>query len=59
MDMPDPGCDYDDATILRRIRALVAKQAKNEALWFEAETASEAYLQQELRKLHALIEENQ
>ena len=59
MDMPDVERAYDDATTLRRIRALVAKQAKNGGLWFEAKTAPEAYLQQELRKLHTLIEENQ
>jgi hypothetical protein len=32
------------------------RQAEDEGLWFEAQTASEAYLQEELRKLHALIE---
>jgi len=36
---------------------LINKQAEDEGLWFQAETASEAYLQQELRKLHAAIEE--
>lgn len=41
---------------LEAIRALVAKQAEDEGLWFVAETAAEAYLQQELRKLHAVIE---
>ena len=35
---------------------MVSKQAEDEGLWFIAETASEAYLQQELRKLHAAIE---
>lgn len=35
---------------------LVLRQAADEGLWFQAETASEAYLQQELRKLHAAIE---
>lgn len=38
------------------IRALVDVQAADEGLWFVAETAPEAYLQQELRKLHAVIE---
>ncbi len=42
--------------LLDLIRALVAKQAKDEGLWFVTQTASEAYLQQELRKLHQLIE---
>ena len=36
---------------------LVHKQAKDDGLWFIARTAPEAYLQQELRLLHALIEE--
>ncbi len=39
------------------LRALVNEQAEDEGLWFVAQTASEAYLQQELRRLHAAIEE--
>lgn len=38
------------------VRDLVNKQAKDEGLWFMAASASEAYLQQELRRLHTLIE---
>ena len=37
---------------------LVNKQAEDDGLWFIARTASEAYLQQELRKLltlHGLV----
>lgn len=34
----------------------VDKQAEDGGLWFEAQTAPEAYLQQELRRLHSLIE---
>ncbi len=41
---------------LTRIRALVSAQAEDDGLWFEAKTAPEAYLQQELRMLHELIE---
>ena len=41
---------------LTRIRALVSAQADDDGLWFEAKTAPEAYLQQELRRLHELIE---
>lgn len=41
---------------LTRARALVSAQAEDEGLWFEAKTAPEAYLQQELRMLHELIE---
>lgn len=39
-----------------RVRLLVDRQAEDEGLWFFARTASEAYLQQELRKLHSVIE---
>lgn len=38
------------------IRAVVDAQAEDEALWFEAKTVPEAYLQAELRQLHACIE---
>ena len=41
---------------LAAIRALVDEQAEDEGLWFQARTAPEAYLQQELRRLHALVE---
>jgi len=40
------------------IKHLVYEQAEDEGLWFVAETAAEAYLQQELRRLHRLIEES-
>ncbi len=46
---------------LSRIRALVDEQAEDEGLWaiypFGEQPIAEAYLQQELRRLHALIEE--
>jgi small-conductance mechanosensitive channel len=47
-----------DEALLRldACRRLVNEQAENEGLWFVATTAPEAYLQQELRKLHAAIE---
>jgi len=38
------------------LQKLVDEQAEDDGLWFVAETAAEAYLQQELRKLHAAIE---
>lgn len=41
---------------LQEAQALCAKQAKDDGLWFKAETAPEGYLQQELRRLHAIIE---
>jgi hypothetical protein len=37
-------------------RRIVNTQAEDEGLWFEATTISEAYLQQELRRLHAAVE---
>lgn len=45
---PDPSTDA--------VQLLVAKQAEDEGLWFDAGTAPEAYLQQELRRLHKVIE---
>ena len=41
---------------LTAIRAMVNQQAEDEGLWFIHVTASEAYLQQELRSLHDRIE---
>jgi hypothetical protein len=41
---------------IETILKLVEEQAKDEGLWFIPQTAPEAYLQQELRKLHAAIE---
>ena len=35
---------------------LIDEQAEDEGLWFVAETASEAHLQSELRKLHRAVE---
>ncbi len=42
---------------LEPIRKMVDAQAKDDGLWFDALTAPEAYLQQELRKLHAVVEQ--
>jgi len=36
---------------------VVLAQAEDEGLWFNAEHSTEAYLQQELRKLHKSIED--
>lgn len=44
------------AETLRDLRELCSRQAEDEGLWFQAKTAPEAYLQQELRKLHGVIE---
>lgn len=46
----------EQALALGELRALVLRQAEDEGLWFVARTAPEAYLQQELRRLHAAIE---
>ena len=40
-----------------RIKALVAEQAEDEGLWFITEYTTETYLQEKLRQLHAVIEE--
>lgn len=37
-------------------KKLVGAQAEDAGLWFAATTAPEAYLQQELRRLHAVVE---
>jgi hypothetical protein len=41
---------------LNAIREIVNAQAEDDGLWFVAEYATEAYLQQELRRLHAAME---
>jgi hypothetical protein len=43
---------------MKMLRQVTAQQAEDDGLWFIAETASEAYLQQELRRLHWLIEQS-
>ena len=42
---------------LAGIRAVVDKQAEDDGLWADAESIVEAYLQQGLRRLHAVIED--
>jgi hypothetical protein len=42
---------------LQKCVAEVLEQAEDDGLWFIAETAPEAYLQEHLRRLHKLIEE--
>ena len=39
-----------------KVASTIEQQANDEGLWFYAQTAPEAYLQQELRRLHAIIE---
>ena len=42
--------------VSQQLLNLTEAQAQDDGLWFVAKTAPEAYLQQELRKLHAAIE---
>ena len=42
--------------LLDALRCLVNAQAEDEALWCVADSIVEAYLQQELRRLHAAVE---
>lgn len=44
---------------LAAIRQLVNEQAEDEGLWFLTDDITVAYLQQELRRLHALIEDEE
>lgn len=41
---------------INNVLDLVSQQAEDEGLWFIAETAPEAYLQDALRRLHETIE---
>ena len=54
---PTPGGPQLSIASDNRLRALVNEQAEDDGLWFIARTAPEAYLQQELRRLHAAIEQ--
>ena len=44
------------ATKYLNLQGLIDEQAEDEELWFVATTAPEAYLQQELRRLHVALE---
>jgi len=48
--------DERNRAALANIRKLVDTQAEDAGLWFLTATAPEAYLQQQLRVLHAVIE---
>ena len=41
---------------LKAAQEVVDEQSEDEGLWFDAKTAPEAYLQQEMRRLHAAID---
>jgi len=38
------------------LKRLIEAQANDEGLWFTAQTAPEAYLQEALRRLHGAVE---
>lgn len=46
----------DDAQEQNDVRRIVDEQARDEGLWFQAQTCAEAYVQTALRKLHAAAE---
>ncbi len=52
----DEGIKRIRAEVLAPIKTLVDKQADDEGLWYRAQTSAEGYVQQELRKLHVVIE---
>ena len=41
------------------LQELIDKQAEDEGLWFEVETASEDFLQEALRELHKAVEDRE
>ncbi len=47
----------NDVDILTKARDLVTKQAEDEGLWVESAYIAENYLQEQLRLLHAVIED--
>lgn len=62
--VPECSCSHDRLVRLlghiqvigRSVEWCVKQQTKDEAIWFEAETMPEAYLQEEIRKLHVAVE---
>ncbi len=46
----------EERAAARLVMEIVNTQAEDEGLWFIAQFASEAYLQQELRRLHSAVE---
>jgi len=45
--------------LIQEMKKTASQQAEDEGLWFNSTTAPEAYLQQELRRLHAIIEKGE
>lgn len=59
MTAPSPNVNAEEALRTDRdeLCEIVEAQADDEGLWFVAQTAPEGYLQQELRRLHAAVED--
>jgi len=55
-EIPDE-CKKMECIKLKKIKELVDEQLKLWGLWFEPQTPHEDYLQEELKKLHTLINE--
>ena len=53
MTTPNEGKRMTATEVLRK---LIESQARDEGLWFKAETAPEGYLQVALRRLHGAVE---
>ena len=46
----------DSLFVAEQAKLMAEAQAKDEGLWFQAQTAPEAYLQKALRRLHHVVE---
>ena len=44
---------------LDAVKKVITEQAEDDGLWFNATTAPEAYLQKELRRLHAIGDQDE
>tara|TARA_R110002126_G_scaffold55928_3_gene149887 strand:- start:1026 stop:1208 length:183 start_codon:yes stop_codon:yes gene_type:complete len=56
MKNPDKMSERELRNCVKLARKVCQDQTEDEGLWFNAETAPEAYLQMELRRLHKIIE---
>lgn len=52
----EEGFKHGREEALKGLKEFVDSQAEDEVLWCLAHTVAEAYIQQELRKLHGFIE---
>lgn len=53
MGLPTDGAE---PALREQLKALIDRQAEDDGLWFQPIYASEAYLQENLRVLHAAVE---